>query len=137
MFTFPVAQVRAIIARGQSDAAAHGGFRNPHYGLAPGKDEKPGLWLVGDQGVYVMSNGILAPDARPLVCYALECNPADPGDWWHYKHKHFGGNDGIEFLDAAEILRLFDADPGATHLRVVLSESEISLTPVTLPLGRH
>ncbi|MHA6688550.1 DUF3085 domain-containing protein [Mesorhizobium sp. A556] len=137
MFTFPIVQVRAIIARGQSDAAANGGFRNPHYGLDPGKDEKPDLWLVGDQGVYIMSNGILAEGVRPLVCYALECNPADQGDWGHYKERHFGGDDGIEFLDAAEILRLLDADPGATHLRVVLSENEISLMPVALPHGRY
>ncbi|BAV52682.1 Hypothetical protein MLTONO_p0212 (plasmid) [Mesorhizobium loti] len=54
MFTFPLSAVRAIIARGELDAAANGGYRNPHYGLAPGKDEKPGLWLVGDQGVYDM-----------------------------------------------------------------------------------
>lgn len=54
MFTFPLsAVVRPVIARGELDAAANGGFRNPHYGVEPGKDEKPGLWLVGDQGAYI------------------------------------------------------------------------------------
>ena len=57
MFTFPVSAVRAVIMRGRIDAFLNGGFRNPHYGLAPGKDEKPGVWLVGDEGVYIMSNG--------------------------------------------------------------------------------
>lgn len=60
MFTFTVSAVRAVIMRGRIDAFLNGGFRNPHYGLAPGKDEKPGVWLVGDEGVYVMSNGKLA-----------------------------------------------------------------------------
>src|SRR3569833_867230 len=50
----------AIITRGRFDARMNGGFRNPHYCLAPGKDEKPGVWLVGDEGVYIMSNGKLA-----------------------------------------------------------------------------
>ncbi|MFX8215024.1 hypothetical protein ABTL18_19365, partial [Acinetobacter baumannii] len=60
MFTFSVTAIHAVITRGRIDARMNGGFRNPHYGLAPGKDEKPGVWLVGDEGVYIMSNGKLA-----------------------------------------------------------------------------
>ena len=60
MFTFSVTAVRAVLMRGRIDAFLNAGFRNPHYELAPGKDEKPGLWLVGDEGVYILSNGKLA-----------------------------------------------------------------------------
>ena len=36
MFTFSVTAVRAVLLRGRIDAFLNGGFRNPHYGLAPG-----------------------------------------------------------------------------------------------------
>ena len=60
MFTFPVEVVRRVIARGRQDAAANGGFRIPYYGTRPGEGEQSGFWLVGDQGVTIMSNGKLA-----------------------------------------------------------------------------
>ncbi|MEO8685382.1 MAG: DUF3085 domain-containing protein, partial [Devosia sp.] len=132
MFTFPVDQVREIIARGQSDAAANGGFRNPYYGTRPGEGEHPGLWLVGDDGVYMLSNGKLAEGQKALVCYAHECNPSLNPDCWHYKRQYFGGDDGIELLDAAEVLHLIEAMPDATHLCVAMTDASISLTPVRL-----
>lgn len=130
MFTFPIPAVRKVIDCGIADAGANGGFRNPHYGLVPGKDEKRGLWLVGDQGVYIMSNGKLADGQRPLVVYAEECQPGVNPDWWTYKVRHFGGDDGVEFLDAERVLRLINADIGFTHLRILLTETEIALTPI-------
>ena len=128
MFTFPILGVRKVIERGIADAAVNGGFRNPYYGIKPGKDEKPGLWLVGDQGVYIMSNGKLADGARPLVVYSDECHPIGNPDWWHYKHRHFGGDDGIEFLDADRLIPMFDRNMRCTHLRVQLTETEVSLS---------
>lgn len=136
MFTFPLAKVREIIARGQSDAAANGGYRNPYYGLRPGEGEKPGLWLVGDEGVYILSNGKLPEGQKALVCYAEECNPSTNPDCWHYKRQHFGDDDGIEFLDAVEVMRLLDAAADATHLCVEMTDTSISLTPARLP-RRH
>ncbi len=127
MFTFPIPAVRTVIERGQSDAAANGGFRNPYYGLKPGEGEKPGLWLVGDSGVYIMANGKLAKGNRPLVVYSEECHPVGNPDWFDYKRRHFGGDDGIEFLDAEQILPLINRDFRFTHLRVQLSEAEVSL----------
>jgi hypothetical protein len=100
MFTFPIVAVRKVIDRGTADAAINGGFRNPYYGMKPGEGEIPGLWLVGDQGVYIMSNGKLPDGGRPLVVYSEECHPVGNPDWFDYKHRHFGGDDGIEFIDA-------------------------------------
>ncbi|MER8949837.1 DUF3085 domain-containing protein [Mesorhizobium sp. M0809] len=118
--------VRKVIERGKTDAANNGGFRNPYYGLKPGKAEIPGLWLVGDQGVYVMSNGKLADGERPLVLYSEECH-ATP-DWFHYKQRHFGGDDGIEFIDAEQLIPLSDRNLRCTHLNVQLTETEVSLS---------
>lgn len=128
MFTFPILGVRKVIERGIADAAANGGFRNPYYGIKPGKDEKPGLWLVGDQGVYLLSNGKLAEGERALVVYSDECHPVGNPDWWHYKRRHFGGDDGIEFLDADRLIPLFDRNMRCTHLRVQLTETDVSLS---------
>ena len=128
MFTFSVTDVRAVITRGRIDAFNNGGFRNPYYGLRPGKGEKPGLWLVGDQGAYAMSNGKLAEGERPLVVYSDECHPVGNPDWWHYKRRHFGGDDGIEFLAAETLIPLFDRNTRCTHLRVQLTETDVSLS---------
>lgn len=131
MFTFPILGVRKVIERGKADAAANGGFRNPYYGLRPGKGEIPGLWLVGDQGVYILSNGRLADGDRPLVVYSDECHPVGNPDWFHYKHRHFGGDDGIEFIHAERLIPLFERNFRCTHLHVQLTESEVSLSLIT------
>lgn len=128
MFTFPILAVRKVIARGIADASANGGFRNSYYGTRPGEGEKPGLWLVGDEGVYIMSNGKLAEGARPLVVYSEQCHPVGNPDWWDYKRRHFGGDDGIEFIEAERLIPLFDRNLRATHLNVVLTETEIALS---------
>jgi hypothetical protein len=128
MFTFPIVAVRKVIERGIADAAANGGFRNPYYGTRPGEGEKPGIWLVGDEGVYIMSNGKLTDGQRSLIIYAEQCHPKGDIDWWDYKRRHFGADDGIEFIEAERLLQLFDRDLRATHLNIVLSEAEISLT---------
>jgi hypothetical protein len=75
MFTFPIESVRKVIARGKQDAAANGGFRIPYNGTETGEGDQPGFWLVGDQGIYIMSNGKLADGQKPLVVYSTECHP--------------------------------------------------------------
>jgi hypothetical protein len=123
MFTFSVTDVRAVITRGRIDAFSNGGFRSLHSEA----EERPGLWLVGDEGVYIMSNGRLADGQRPLVVYAQECDPKTNPDDWHYKRQHFGGDDGVEFLDAAVLMKLIAAAPDATHFWITLTDGEISL----------
>jgi hypothetical protein len=130
MFTFSVTAIHTVITRGRIDARMNGGFRNPHYGLAPGKDEKPGVWLVGDEGVYVMSNGKLAEGQRSLVIYAEECDPKTNPDYWHYKRQYFGGDDGIDFLDAELFVRLIEAMPSATHLTIAMTDDSMAITPI-------
>ncbi len=65
----------------------------------------PGLWLVGDQGVYLMSNSrppllVDAADTRNVTAHAAETSPAaDPDGWWEVKRAAFGGDDGVVFLE--------------------------------------
>ncbi len=131
MFTFPILAVRKVIERGIADAAANGCFRNPYHGTRPGEGEKPGLWLVGDEGVYIMSNGKLPEGTRALVIYAEQGHPKGDIDWWDYKRRHFGADDGIEFIEAERLLPLFDRNLRATHLNIQLTETEIALSLIT------
>jgi hypothetical protein len=128
MLSFPLTSVRAVIARGRTDAGANGGFRSPYYGLRPGKDEKPGLWLVGDYGVYLMSNGKLLDGAKPLVVYAEECDPSTNDGWFDVKRRTFGGDDGVDFIDAQQLEPMMAAAPEATHLRVAFHQDSMQLT---------
>ncbi|PDS63024.1 hypothetical protein CO653_24430 [Rhizobium anhuiense] len=127
MLSFPLISVREVIARGRADAEAHGGFRNPYYGLRPGKDEQPGLWLVGDQGVYLMSNGKLPEGVKPFVVYAEECDPRANDDWFDVKRRTFGGDDGVDFIDAEQLEAMMAAAPEATHLRVAFLQDSMQL----------
>lgn len=127
MFTFPLSAVRAVIARCQEDAAANGGFRCPHPLLAPGKEQEPGLWLVADDGVFVMSNGRLADGSTAMICYSREGDPDTNPNWYRYQFAYFGGKDCTEFLAAWQILTLADANPTATDLIVLVSQDRIEL----------
>lgn len=128
MLTFGLSDILAVIVRGIADAQENGGFRDPHDGLSDVDNRKPGLWLVGDQGVYLCSNGELAEGARPLVAYAAECDPRIHDDWFEVKRRTFGGDDGIDFLDAIELDHLILAAPGATHLQIIMDDTSMSLS---------
>ncbi|MBA4372255.1 MAG: hypothetical protein C0402_05285 [Thermodesulfovibrio sp.] len=67
-----------------------------------GKKTGAGLWLVGDEGIYLMSNG--SSPGWPVV-YAEECNPKtlDFETWWSVKRRSFGGDDGVEFISAEAV----------------------------------
>jgi hypothetical protein len=127
MLTFSVTDISAVLARGRTDADANGGYRIPYQGISPETEARAGLWLVGDEGVYVMSSGKLAEGQRPLVIYAEECDPKTNPHCWHYKRRHFGGDDGVEFLDATELEKLMAAAPGATHLQIVMDDASLSI----------
>ena len=130
MFTFPIEAVRRVIARGKQDAAANGGFRIPYHGAKLGESDQPGFWLVGDQGVYIMSNGKLADGQRSFVIYAEECDPKTNPDYWHYKRQYFGGDDGIDFLDAELLVRSIEALASATHLTIEMTDDSMAITPI-------
>ena len=82
-----------------------------------------GLWLVGDQGVYLMANtsdGIhnskMKKDDKHFVVYADQCNPdtMEFDEWWSYKRASFGGDDGVETIKLEEIDRLLAKKPSPT-----------------------
>jgi hypothetical protein len=103
--------------------------RSKLYGM-DGTDTA-GVWLVGDQGVYLMSNGTPHlprdennPDERSLVCYADECNPEtlDFENWWENKRASFGGDDGADFIEAGAFESVNPDRNGKYVLNVTPSE---------------
>ncbi|MGC5749721.1 DUF3085 domain-containing protein [Gluconobacter sp. NFX36] len=89
-----------------------------------------GLWLVGDHGIYMMSNGLpLLPSddgQKPNLCaYAREADPAqNAGKAYDVKRQAFGGDDGCEFLEATLVRQALRQASGDT-LRM-------NITPETL-----
>lgn len=59
---------------------------------------KPSLTLVGDQGVYLMTNASLpgTPSSRGTVVYAQGCNPELDDDFYENKRDLFGCDDGAD-----------------------------------------
>jgi len=90
-----------------------------------------GLWLVGDQGVYLMSNGL--PDLKAengkvaLIALAAETDPARHPESWHdAKRRSFGGDDGCDFIPADAIAAALEATRGGAFC-LHLSPGRLSL----------
>lgn len=69
-------------------------------GYLPPTDE-PGLILVHDQGIYLMSGGAprdLINEKTSYVVYAKNCNPEKDEDWWENSRDLVGGDDFAEFI---------------------------------------
>jgi hypothetical protein len=77
-----------------------------------GTDTGKGLWLVGDDGVYLMPNSADGKHHKnnqpPVVIYATECNPKTlPHETWSANKQHtFGGDDSVEYIDAENLRAL-------------------------------
>jgi hypothetical protein len=108
-----------------------------------GRRVPPGLILVGDQGVYLMSNApmehviqTLKPQGLKHVAYAAEANPDTLSfdEWWSAKRRSFGRDDGAEFL-AAESLRPHLRPGGRFHLDVTPESICVIGVPPSAPGG--
>nr|WP_249110569.1 DUF3085 domain-containing protein [Neokomagataea anthophila] len=93
----------------------------------------PGLWLVGDEGVYVMSNGLPAlkndDSGTGSVCvYAKEADPTRNAEEARIvKEMTFGSDDGCDFMEGEGLLRLLLAAPDRP-LRVSLTPDAMTMT---------
>ena len=119
--TFSNANMAALLSKAE---AAWPQEIQPLYGEVTG----PGFWLVGDEGVYLMHNG-KGVDGKQPVAYAIECDPtALPfDDWWEAKRRTFGGDDGVEFIEA-DIIRAMVAK--GESLEIEFADGSMSLIAV-------
>jgi hypothetical protein len=124
--TFDRAGVDRLIAHAKA-APEH----SPSFGQEP--PTKPGLWLVGDDGVYLMSNGKpgLRADtgSRQFVVYADQINPLTIpfDDWWAAKEQAFGGDDGADTIDLDTLEPILATYPAGESLMLELTPTSMAL----------
>lgn len=93
----------------------------------------PSLWLVGDQGVYLMSNGrpgLKEDGGGNVVAYAEQINPdkLEFDVWYPRKRTAFGGDDGVEPITVADIEDCLATYPSLTEpLRISLTPRQMAL----------
>jgi len=118
--------------------------------------EKPGLWLVGDDGVYLMTNSRVGlrkdpedPESHFVVAYAIEICPVDDkgnkkasiDDWWETKRAAFGGDDGADFIpyeadEGPSIKGWLESNDGEPLLKMDLTPQNYSLVGTGLQPAR-
>lgn len=126
--TFPRDRVLKLISHTKASAD-----HKTLYGTTTGL----GLWLVGDEGIYLMSNAsnklpsdIPGRDEFHYVAYANESNPQTMSfdDYRTNKEEAFGGDDGTEFLKLNEVETCLgsqgDLVIGLTPGRILLMKNE-------------
>ena len=86
-----------------------------------------GIWLVGDRGVYLMSNAPIeevrnAGFKHPV--YAREANPGtmENHDWWVAKNASSGGDDSSDFIAAETLEKALGPDP----LKIDVTQDSLS-----------
>jgi hypothetical protein len=102
--------------------------RKPYTEEASG----PGLFLVKDSGVYLMSaaNEPLRAEGSKgsVVAYAIEHDPSQ-GDCWEYDRAVCGGDDFGEFVEIADLEKQHPLGEGVERLGLAV---EVRLTTRTM-----
>jgi hypothetical protein len=94
----------------------------PKHLSSYGVKSKAGLWLVGDAGIYLMSNGsppqlsdgsikssAAARSMPRLTAYAEGCGPTDEvDDWWPIHNAIEGGDDFVRTIPLAEFVEALE-----------------------------
>lgn len=119
-FKFKIEDVRARLAHSKSAKEW-----SKLYGI-DGTDQ-PGLWLVKDRGVYIMSNAnpkeLVNPgdpdNSRCVVSYAEGHDPKKDEDWW------VGGDDYVEIFSAEDLEP--ELTENVTHVIFEVSDSTIKI----------
>lgn len=129
MLSFPLASVREVIARGRADAEAHGGFRNPYYGLRPGRRRTAGALARRRPGRLPSVERQAAGwrQAFGRLCRGMR------SPHFAVKRRTFGGDDGVDFIDAEQLEAMMAAAPEATHLRIAFLQDSMQLFLVAKP----
>lgn len=116
----------------------HSRVSRNHMTAYDGK-QYPGLALVSDHGIYLMSTGRpglrqdgtageLKEGERFFVVYAHEVDPTAMlfEEWWENKIAAFGDDDGVEYLRMDEVRRWL-SDAKGDAVRIDFGEEEYHL----------
>ena len=134
---FPADQVRKLV-----DHAFSSEFHKPtmiqrrdFYGLQAGNQQPgehiktpPGLWLVKDFGVYLMSNGHpgmwMEKEHRYYAVYASGYDPNTDPDWFDRSHMEMGGSAFCQSIEWDWDLLL---SPDVQQLYITVDEEQLTL----------
>lgn len=94
-----------------------------------------GLWLVADQGVYLMSNGnpsLLVEEGKStnIVAYAAESDPtagSEFDDWYEAKHSIMGGDDSVTTLPITMFDPVLAVSPDDATLKIKVTSRQIQV----------
>lgn len=99
------------------------------------KKGKPSLWLVHDDGVYLMSSGdpplLEDPNtkdkenARSFVAQAEGTHPKKDENWWEEARALVGGDDFAEPLALKDCISWLASNAGRAIMELEFSETEI------------
>jgi hypothetical protein len=88
----------------------------------------PQFQLVGDQGVYLMSNICSTEKSKSkLIAYAQDCNPDQDDDWYENKVYLFGGDDGVLDIPISWMELNLKEKPKARLFRIGITDDSIQL----------
>lgn len=124
ILSFNAEAVRRIVTHAKA-APAH------DMGWLADTAPQPAVMLVGDHGVYLMSNGSPRDPAEDnggstFVSYTLGIDPGHDADWWETKRALYGGDDGADTLLVIETLELLLAR-GEAFIRIEITEDHIGV----------
>jgi hypothetical protein len=124
---FPIAAVLELAHHAKAATNHSSGYGEDPVG--------PALILVGDNGVYFMSNGLPGIPKRDggegsHVVYADRCDPSKDLGWYDLKRATFGGDDGAEMLTIVDSV-IEEEGRGYTHVEVALTQDQIKIGFVT------
>lgn len=122
--SFNVGKVRTLL--GQSKRATQ--RFHPYQQLTDDVPCGPGLFLVGDAGVYLMTNAVQPKPTMPY-CMARQADPdrVGPAKADDVKRATFGADDGVEYMDAATVETWIAGVPDDQEVSIKLSPSSMAL----------
>lgn len=130
--TFDLAAVRELMAHAKAAPKHRPAYNDETTDI---NTEPAALMLVGDTGIYLVSNGLprLEREDGKLgmkVLFASECNPETNEDWYDAKVELFGGDDGVEPITVEDIEKMLTAwgEGDWTILVIRLTETELTMS---------
>jgi hypothetical protein len=99
-------------------------FRVP-YGGTDEVNGEPCLWLVHDQGLYLMSGAaeqLRSPDGKHSVVYAKGCNPYTDSNYWDFSRLLVGGDDFVDRIPLESFVKAIKLGAEAIELEVTATE---------------
>ena len=123
ILTFYTKHVARIVAHAKASPAHEMGWTS-HL-------PQPAVTLAGDNGVYLMSNGLPRDQRAPekpgnYVAFAQGMNPNIDANWYDAKIAAYGGDDGADCLLIIDELQLL-IDRGEEVIKLEITEDHIGL----------